>query len=56
MASALDEAITSVAVLVDDAQEFRARATAVALQLGPAIIDEIVHAVPLAATRRATGL
>jgi hypothetical protein len=41
MASTLDEAVTSVAILVDDVQEFRARAAAVALQLGPAIIDEL---------------
>jgi hypothetical protein len=41
MVSALDESVTSVAVLVDDAQQFRTRAAAVALQLGPAIIDEL---------------
>jgi len=41
MASTLDEAVTSVAILVDDVQEFRARAAAVALQLGPAAIDEL---------------
>ena len=41
MASNLDEAVTSVAILVDDVQEFRARAAAVALQFGPAIIDAL---------------
>jgi len=41
MASTLDEAVTSVAILVDDVQEFRARAAAVALRLRPATIDEL---------------
>ena len=41
MAITLDEAVTSVAILVDDLQEFRARAAAVALQQGPATIDEL---------------
>jgi hypothetical protein len=41
MANALDEAVASVAVLIDDVQEFRARAAAVARQLGPAAIPEL---------------
>jgi len=41
MASALDEAVASVAVLVDDGQKFRGRAAAVGLQLGPAAINEL---------------
>ena len=41
MASTLDEAVTSVAILVDEVHEFRARAAAVALWLGPATIDEL---------------
>jgi len=41
MASAIDAAVASLAVLIDDVQEFRARAAAVALQLGPAAIDEL---------------
>jgi hypothetical protein len=41
MTSALDAAVASVAVLVDDAQTFRARAAAVALALGPASIEDL---------------
>jgi hypothetical protein len=41
MASALDEAVASVAVEIDDAQQFRVRAAAVARQLGPAAIDAL---------------
>src|SRR5215813_11323779 len=41
MASAIDAAVASVAVLIDDVQEFQARAAAVALQLGPTAIDEL---------------
>jgi hypothetical protein len=41
MASAIDEAVASVAVLIDDVQEFRARAAAVAAQLGPTAIEEL---------------
>jgi len=41
MASAIDEAVASVAMLIDDVQAFRARAAAVALQLGPTAIDEL---------------
>jgi len=41
MASAIDKAVASVAMLIDDAQAFRARAAAVALQLGPTAIDEL---------------
>ncbi|MCL4204956.1 MAG: hypothetical protein KJ000_20950 [Pirellulaceae bacterium] len=41
MATALDTAVTSVAVLIDDAEQFRARAAAVARELGPAAIEEL---------------
>jgi len=51
MTSALEEAIASVAVRIDEEQEFRARATAVARALGPAAIGELCtrfHAPPRA--------
>lgn len=41
MATALDMAVTSVAVLIDDAEQFRARAATVARELGPAAIEEL---------------
>jgi hypothetical protein len=37
---ALDTAVTSVAVLIDDADKFSARAAAVAHELGPDAIAE----------------
>jgi hypothetical protein len=42
MAMALDTAVTSVAVLIDDADQFSARAAAVAQELGPDAIAELV--------------
>jgi hypothetical protein len=39
---ALDTAVTSVAVLIDDADQFSARAAAVAQELGPDAIAELV--------------
>src|SRR5262245_5733550 len=41
MTSALEEAVASVAVRIDDVQEFRAQAAAVAQALGPAVIGEL---------------
>ena len=41
MTSALEEAVVSVAVRIDDVQEFRARAAVVAQALGPAVIGEL---------------
>jgi hypothetical protein len=41
MAMALDEAVTSVAVQIDDPEQFRARAAIVAQQLGPSAIAEL---------------
>jgi hypothetical protein len=41
MAMALDTAVTSVAVLIDDVDKFSARAAAVAQELGPDVIDEL---------------
>ncbi len=41
MAMTLDTAVTSVAVLIDDADQFSARAAAVAQELGPDAIAEL---------------
>jgi hypothetical protein len=41
VATTLDTAVTSVAVLIDDAEQFRARAAAVAKELGPPAIAEL---------------
>ena len=41
MATALDTAVSSVAVLIDDADLFRARAAAVARELEPSAIEEL---------------
>ena len=41
MLTALDAAVTSIAVLIDDADQFRARAAAVARELGPSAITEL---------------
>jgi hypothetical protein len=49
MAQSLTEAVASVAVQIDDAQEFRAQAAAVARRLGSAAITELktrLHAPP----------
>jgi hypothetical protein len=41
VATALDTAVTSVAVLIDDADLFRGRAAAVARELGPSAIGDL---------------
>ncbi|MCZ7644959.1 MAG: hypothetical protein M5U26_06700 [Planctomycetota bacterium] len=41
MAKNLDTAVTSVAVLIDDADLFRARAATVARELGPSAVEEL---------------
>jgi hypothetical protein len=41
VATALDTAVSSVAVLIDDADLFRARAAAVARELGPSTVEEL---------------
>ena len=50
VATALDTAVTSVAVLIDNSEQFRARVATVARELGPTAIEELAtrfHSPPL---------